>query len=99
MSHNHTNQEAEIAARRAAIECSYRSGSVVVTKYAASTNHRADIEKAIRFLQILLELEYADAPKKLFANMSETRREFDALCAQVKDPQAEALRRYGQENK
>ena len=57
MSHNHTNQEAEEAARRTAIECSYRSGSVVVTKYAASTNHRADIENAIKFLQALQQVE------------------------------------------
>lgn len=44
------------------IECSYRAGSVVVTKYATSecpsTNSKADIENAIKFLQVLLEYSY-----------------------------------------
>lgn len=59
MSHNHANQEAEIAARRAAIECSYRAGNISVIKYAEcpSTNHRVDIENAIKFLQVLLQIE------------------------------------------
>lgn len=58
MSHNHANQEAEKSAReRAAIECSYRSGCVTVTKYAASTNPRADLENAIKFLTVLLQVE------------------------------------------
>lgn len=59
MSHSHANQEAEKAARRAAIECSYRAGNICVTKYAEcpSTNHRADIENAIKFLQVLLQVE------------------------------------------
>jgi hypothetical protein len=43
------------------IECSYRAGSVVVTKYALSEspsdNPRADIENAIKFLQALLKME------------------------------------------
>jgi hypothetical protein len=43
------------------IECSYRAGSVVVTKYATSespsTNSKADIENAIKFLQALLKME------------------------------------------
>jgi hypothetical protein len=43
------------------IECSYRAGSVVVTKYAPSEspsdNPRADIENAIKFLQVLLKIE------------------------------------------
>ncbi len=43
------------------IECSYRAGSVVVTKYALSecpsANPRADIENAIKFLQALLKME------------------------------------------
>ena len=34
-----------------------------VTRHRAK-NGRADVEKAIHFLQILLELEYGDAPKK-----------------------------------
>lgn len=34
-----------------------------VTRHRAK-NGKADIEKAIHFLQILLELEYGDAPKK-----------------------------------
>jgi hypothetical protein len=43
------------------IECSYRAGSVVVTKYALSEspsdNPKADIENAIKFLQALLKME------------------------------------------
>ena len=43
------------------IECSYRAGSVVVTKYALSEspsdNPRADIKNAIKFLQALLKME------------------------------------------
>lgn len=57
MSHSHANQEAEIAARRAAIDCSYRSGCVTVTKYAASTSSTTDIKNAIKFLQALLQME------------------------------------------
>jgi len=57
MSHSHTDTTALEAARRAAIECSYRSGCVTVTKYAASTNPRADIENAIKFLQALQQVE------------------------------------------
>lgn len=60
MSHSHANQGAEIAAReRAAIKCSYRSGNISVIKYAGgvSSNHRADIENAIKFLHVLLQAE------------------------------------------
>ena len=43
------------------IECSYRTGSVTVIKYALSecpsANPRADIENAIKFLQVLLKME------------------------------------------
>jgi hypothetical protein len=43
------------------IECSYRAGSVAVTKYALSecpsANTKADIENAIKFLQALLKME------------------------------------------
>ena len=57
MSHSHTNQEAEKAVRRAAIECSYRSGCVTVTKHAGGVSPKADIKNAIKFLQALLQIE------------------------------------------
>ena len=61
MSHSHTDQEAEKAAReRVAIECSYRSGCVVVTKHAGGVSPKADIENAIKFLQALLQMENKD---------------------------------------
>jgi hypothetical protein len=42
------------------VECSYRAGNISVIKYAESpsTNPRADIENAIKFLQVLLEYSY-----------------------------------------
>ncbi len=41
------------------VECSYRAGNISVIKYAESpsTNPRADIENAIKFLQALLKME------------------------------------------
>jgi len=65
MSHNHTDTTALEAAHRAAIECSYRSGSVVVTKHAGGVSPKADIKNAIKFLQALLQMEDGDAPNKL----------------------------------
>jgi hypothetical protein len=60
MSHNHTDTTALEAAHRAAIECSYRSGSVVVTKHAGGVSPKADIKNAIKFLQALLQMENKD---------------------------------------
>ncbi len=41
------------------VECSYRAGNISVIKYAESpsTNPGADIENAIKFLQVLLKME------------------------------------------
>jgi hypothetical protein len=43
------------------VECSYRAGNISVIKYALSEspsdNPRADIENAIKFLQVLLKME------------------------------------------
>jgi len=43
------------------VECSYRAGNISVIKYAPSEspsdNPKADIENAIKFLQVLLKME------------------------------------------